>query len=89
MSSEYRVLNSMDSPSSASEKSSGSFWTPVLWILLVLLVLLLMAWLVYAVVGRPDDEFLLERILIGVPPHIWAASGMAIAFALSIIGAGW
>lgn len=88
-SSEYRILDTMDSPSLTAEKSSGSFWRPMLWSFLVLLGALLVGWLFYETVSRPDDKFILERILMDMPPHIWASLGMAIAFALSIVGAGW
>ena len=61
----------------------------LVYTLLIILLLVFLVWLTYAVVTRPDDQFIVGQFLLAVPPYAWAQLGLASAVILPIIGGGW
>lgn len=83
----------MDSGAAESETnpykgSSYSYTSIVGWIVSILFVIFVI-WLLYAIVTRPDTEFIVGRFLMDVSPYTWAVLGLSTAFSLSVVGAGW
>lgn len=83
----------MDSGPAESEtnpqKGLGYSYTSIMgWIISILFVIFVI-WLLYAIVTRPDTEFIVGRFLMDVSPYTWAVLGLSTAFSLSVVGAGW
>jgi hypothetical protein len=61
----------------------------VIYTFLTILFLVLILWLAYAVVTRPDREFIIGKFLLDVPPYVWGQLGLTLAFGLPCLGAAW
>ena len=72
------------------EKPYGYFSVSyILGYLIILAILIFGGWLSYATITRPQTEFIVGRLLINISPYAWASLGVAFAFGLSVLGAGW
>jgi hypothetical protein len=77
------------SESEPSGSSSYYSWWYLLYALIGIVLFLAIIYVAVATVTRPDSEFIVGRFIMAISPYTWSSLGLAIAFSMSILGAGW